>query len=116
MVVPEFRGLPQDPPPLPFQISDPGILHKRMVDAGLRDIQMIREIEQFEYKSGTGLWDSVINSNPIALQVTKGLTGNQKIQVQQALEDMVREQAGRNEVAVLKAELNVAVGKKAYGI
>lgn len=112
IVVPDFQGLPQDPPPLPFQVSDPKILHKRMEDAGLQDIQIIREIEQFEYKSGIELWNSVMSSNPIASQVTAGLTGKQKIQVQQTLEDMVRDQAEGNDVAILKAELNVAVGKK----
>lgn len=112
IVVPDFQGLPQDPPPLPFQVSDPKIFHKRMEDAGLQDIQIISEVEKFEYKSGIELWNSVMNSNPIALQVTAGLTEKQKNQVQQTLEDMVREQAGGNGVAILKAELNVAVGRK----
>ena len=111
IVVPGFRGLPQDPPPLPFQVADPNVFHRRMEEAGLQGVQIIREVEQMKYNSGAALWNSVISSNPIALQVTADLTEKQKIQVQQALEDMVREQAGGNDVAVLKAELNVAVGK-----
>lgn len=112
IVVPDFQGLPQDPPPLPFQVSDPKIFHKRMEEAGLLDIQIIRETEPIEYESGIQLWNSVMSSNPIALQVTAGLTEKQKIQVQQTLEDMVRAQSAGNDVAVLKAELNVAVGRK----
>lgn len=111
IVVPGFRGLPQDPPPLPFQVADPNVFRRRMEEAGLQDVQIIREVEQLKYRSGAALWNSVMNSNPIALQVTAGLTEKQKIQVQQTLEDMVREKAGGNDVAVLKAELNVAVGK-----
>ena len=112
MVVPDFQGLPKDPPTLPFQLSDPGIFYKRMEDAGLQNIQIIREIEQSEFRSGIELWNSVMSSNPIAVQATSGLTEKQRIQVQQTMEDMVREQAGGNDVAILKAELNVGVGTK----
>lgn len=111
IAVPGFRGLPQNPPPLPFQVSDPTVFHQRMEEAGLQDIQITREVEQLEFRSGAALWNSVLSSNPIALKITADLTEKQKIQVQQVLEDMVREQAGGNDVAVLKTELNVAVGK-----
>lgn len=112
IVLPGFQGLPQNPPPLPFQVSDPKILYKRMEDAGLREIRIVQEIEQFKYKSGAELWKSVISSNPIAVHVTADLTEKQKIQVQQTLEDMVREQAAGDDVAILETELNVAVGRK----
>ncbi len=112
IVVPDFKGLPTDPPPLPFQVADPEIFHKRMEKAGLQNVQIIRETEEMKFNSGIDLWNSVINSNPIAVQVIADLTEKQKIQVQQTMEDMINEQAkGKNE-AILKAELNVAVGKK----
>jgi len=112
IVMPGFHGLPQDPPPLPFQVSDPAVFRKKMEEAGLRDVRIISEIEQVEFQSGTELWNSVINSNPIAVHVTAGLTEKQKIEVRQAMDDMVREQARGDDVAILKAELNVAVGRK----
>ena len=34
-VVPDFEGLPDDPPPLEFQVADPDVLRQRLVDAGL---------------------------------------------------------------------------------
>lgn len=112
IVVPGFEGLPQDPPPLPFQVSNPKVFHQRMEEAGLQDIKIIQEIEQFQFRSGVELWNTVLSSNPIALQLTKGITEKQKIQVQQTLEDMIRTQARGKDVAVLEAELNVAVGRK----
>lgn len=111
-VVPDFRGLPQDPPPLPFQVSDPEIFHRRMEEAGFQDIKVIQEVEHLQFDSGTVLWNSVMSSNPIASQVTSHLTEKQKIEVRQTLEDMVRARAGKNNVAILNAELNVAVGRK----
>ncbi len=112
IVVPDFTGLPLDPPLLPFQVSDPKILQMKMEDAGLKDVQIFNEIESTRCSSGTELWESVLSSNPIALQLTSTLSEKQKIQVQQALEDMVRAQAGENAEAILNAQLNVAVGKK----
>lgn len=112
IVMPDFQGMPKDPLPLPFQVSDPEVLHTRMQDAGLEDIQIIRETERSEFKSGIELWNTVMSSNPIAVQVTENLTQKQKEQVQQVLEEMVRKKAGANDTAVLKAGLNVATGKK----
>ena len=37
-VVPRFEGLPNDPPPLEFQVADPDVLRQRMTDAGLRNV------------------------------------------------------------------------------
>ena len=108
MVVPNFAG----PPALPFQIADPGNFRQRMEEAGLEDIRILQETESVKINSGGELWNMVMNSNPVARQVTANLTKEQEIQVQQSLEDMVKEQAGGNDVAVLTAELNVGVGRK----
>ena len=37
-VNPGFEGLPEDPPPLEFQVADPGVLRERLVAAGLREV------------------------------------------------------------------------------
>lgn len=112
IVVPDFQGLPQNPPPLPFQLANPEIFRKRMENAGLQEIQIIREVEEIKFKTGAELWNSVTSSNPIAAQVIAGLAEGQKVQVQQTLDAMVREQAEGNDVAILNSELNVAVGRK----
>lgn len=112
IVVPDFQGLPQNPPPLPFQLANPEIFRKRMANAGLQEIQIIREVEEIKFKTGAELWNSVTSSNPIAAQVIAGLAEGQKVQVQQTLDAMVREQAEGNDVAILNSELNVAVGRK----
>ena len=38
-VVPDFAGVPDDPPPLEFQVADPEVLRQRLIDAGLKDVQ-----------------------------------------------------------------------------
>ncbi|MDN3669389.1 class I SAM-dependent methyltransferase [Echinicola jeungdonensis] len=108
--IPDFGGLPKDA--LPFQVADPQILQQRLEEAGLKEVQIFKEVLPFRFKSGSELWNSVLNSNPIAVKLTSELTEKQKSQVQQTLEDMVRAQAGGKEEAILKAALNVGVGKK----
>lgn len=113
IVVPGFTGLPMNPPPLPFQVADPEVLRKKMEEAGLKEIEIKKDVEELNFRSGKDMWNWVTNSNPVAVSLIKDLSEKQKIQVQQSLEDMVREQAGGNDVAILEAELNVAVGRKA---
>lgn len=112
IVVPGFTGLPMEPPPLPFQVADPEVLRKKMDEAGLKEIEIKQDVEKLNFSSGKEMWNWVTNSNPIAVSLIADLSEKQKLQVQQTLEDMVREQAGGNDVAILKAELNVAVGRK----
>ena len=83
-----------------------------MEEAGLKKIEIQPDVEKLNFRSGKEMWKWVTNSNPIAVSLISELSEKQKIQVQQTLEDMVRERAGGNEVAILKAELHVAVGRK----
>jgi SAM-dependent methyltransferase len=39
-VRPDFTGPPMDPPPLPFQLQDPGTLGKQLAAAGLRNVKV----------------------------------------------------------------------------
>jgi hypothetical protein len=41
-VASEFPGLPDDPPSLDFQVSDPGVLRQRLTDAGMKDVRVER--------------------------------------------------------------------------
>ena len=111
IVLPDFQGLPKDPLPQPFQVSDPDILYKRMEEAGLNDIEIIHEIEEFKCPSGIELWKAVMSSNPLASQVTSGISDEQKSEVQLTLEHMIRDKAAGKEFAILRSELNVGVGK-----
>jgi ubiquinone/menaquinone biosynthesis C-methylase UbiE len=53
-VVPDFPGMPNDPPPLEFQVSDPKVLRSRLADAGLRDVDVHGTAERpaFPLRSG----------------------------------------------------------------
>jgi ubiquinone/menaquinone biosynthesis C-methylase UbiE len=51
-VAPEFPGLPDDPPPLEFQVSDPDVLRRRLTDAGLKDVRVERTAERPALTSG----------------------------------------------------------------
>ena len=112
IVVPGFTGLPSDPPPLPFQVADPRVLKQRMTEAGLRDITIEQDVEELSFSTGTDMWNWVTNSNPIAVGLIKDLSPAQKIEVQQTLEDMLRERAAGNGTAVISSVVNIAIGKK----
>ena len=64
-VAPEFPGLPDDPPPLEFQVADPEVLRRRLTDAGLKDVRVERTAERPTFRSGQEMWDWVLYGNPI---------------------------------------------------
>jgi ubiquinone/menaquinone biosynthesis C-methylase UbiE len=106
-VVPGFTGLPTDPPPLPFQVSDPKVLHQRMAEAGLKDISIEPGTEKLEFRSGKDMWEWVVNSNPIGAMMVVGLMEDQKADVQQVLDGMLRECSVGGPTAVLNCEVNI---------
>ena len=59
-VAPEFPGLPDDPPPLEFQVSDPDVLRRRLTDAGLKEVRVERTVERPAFASGQEMWDWVL--------------------------------------------------------
>lgn len=112
-VVPDFAGLPNDPPPLEFQVSDPEILRRRLSDAGLRDIVIdTDQKETLEFESGRDLWNWCLGSNPIPGMLVSGLDENQKGKVRDKLDEMVTERAGNRKTATLTADINIGIGKK----
>ena len=116
-VAPDFGGLP-DPPPLEFQVSDPAVLRERLADAGLRDVQVdIAHQERLELSTGREVWDWMLYSNPItgAILDDVGVSEADRARIRSALEQMVREHAGEDGVAVLTAPLNIGWGTKAGG-
>jgi ubiquinone/menaquinone biosynthesis C-methylase UbiE len=112
-VVPGFEGLPDDPPPLEFQVSDPEVMRRRLTEAGLNDVIVdTTHEERIEVRSGQELWDWNLGGNPIPGVLTADLTEDQKATVRQVLDGMVRERSGGNGPAVLTAPLNIGVGTR----
>lgn len=112
-VVPDFEGLPDDPPPLEFQVADPEVLRQRLTDAGLKDVTVdTSHQERVEFRSGQDLWNWVLGSNPISGIVVGDLTDEQRATLRQVLDGMLRERSGGNGSAVLTAPLNIGVGTK----
>jgi ubiquinone/menaquinone biosynthesis C-methylase UbiE len=112
-VKPDFEGLPENPPPLEFQVADPAVLRQRLTDAGLRDVVVdTTHEERLEIRSGQQLWDWMLGSNPISGMIVGDLTPEQQAQVRQILDKMLRSRAHGTDPAVLTAPLNIGVGTK----
>jgi ubiquinone/menaquinone biosynthesis C-methylase UbiE len=111
-VAPEFPGLPDDPPPLEFQVSDPEVLRRRLTDAGLKDVRVERTAERSTFGSGQEMWDWVLNSNPIGGMMVADLSEDQRAQLRQVLDGMLRERAGPDGRAVLTNPVNIGIGTK----
>jgi ubiquinone/menaquinone biosynthesis C-methylase UbiE len=111
-VAPEFPGLPEDPPPLEFQVSDPDVLGRRLTEAGLKDVRVEHAAERPTFASGQEMWDWVLYGNPIPGMLVAGLTDGQQAHLRQVLDGMLRERAGGNPRAVLTNAVNIGIGTK----
>jgi ubiquinone/menaquinone biosynthesis C-methylase UbiE len=111
-VSPEFRGVPDDPPPLEFQLSDPEVMRRRLTEAGLGDVHVHRSAERPSFASGDEMWDWVLNGNPIAGCLVADLSADERLQLAQVLDGMLRERAQTNGRAVLTNAVNIGVGTK----
>lgn len=111
-VVPDFVGLPADPPPLPFQVADPDRLTAALADAGLSDITLDTTTETLEFASGADMWEWLGNSNPIGAQMIGSLTTEQQVEVRKVLDGMLRERAGARATATLINPVHIAYGTK----
>lgn len=109
-VVPDFEGLTMDPPPLPFQVSDPETLATKLTDAGLVDVRVETANHRLEFESGRHLWDWVTSSNPIGAGMVADLTAEQRSMALAALDDALRERAGDGGPAVLNNAVNIGIG------
>jgi ubiquinone/menaquinone biosynthesis C-methylase UbiE len=113
VVVPDFEGLPDDPPPLEFQVADPEVLRQRLTDAGLNNVTVdTTHQERVEFRSGQEMWNWVLGGNPLAGMIVGDLTDDQQTILRQVLDGMLRERSGGNGPAVLTAPLNIGVGTK----
>jgi ubiquinone/menaquinone biosynthesis C-methylase UbiE len=111
-VAPEFPGLPDDPPPLEFQVADPDVFRRRLTDAGLKDVRVERTAERPAFTSGQEMWDWVLHGNPIPGMLVAGLTESSRAQLRQVLDGMLRERAGADGRAVLTNAVSIGIGTK----
>lgn len=112
-VVPDFEGLPDDPPPLEFQVSDPQVMRRRLVEAGLQSVMIETELkEELEIRSGQDLWDWCLGSNPIPGKLVADLSEEHKYEVRRKLHEMVAERGAADGAAKLTAAINIGIGTK----
>jgi ubiquinone/menaquinone biosynthesis C-methylase UbiE len=111
-VVPDFRGLPLDPPPLPFQLADPEKFRREMENAGLHEISVESLREEMAFQSAVHLWDWVTHSHPIGAGLVAGLTEAQALDVQNVLGGMLRDRAAGGARALLTNAAHIGIGIK----
>jgi SAM-dependent methyltransferase len=116
-VRPDFNGPPLDPPPLPFQLQDPGRLRDELEAAGLAGVQVEVITESTTFRSGRELWEWVVWSNPIVESILGELQlrGDERARIESAIGELVRERAGGGEAAVLTNPINIGVGTVGVG-
>lgn len=110
--VPGFEGPPMDPPPLPFQLSDPEVLTRRLADAGLKDIRVEPADHALEFRSAEHLWDWVTKNNPIGAGLAAELTDDQREAALAALEYELLNRSNGNGTAVLDNLVYTGIGTK----
>lgn len=110
--VPEFTGPPMDPPPPPFQVADPEIFARALAGAGLRDIGIDTMVWDVPVGSATDLWNEVTSSNPIGGQLVADLNNQQRTEVLNVLDGVLRERFGGRPDGTLHAAINIGTGTK----
>lgn len=112
-VVPTFEGPAEDEPLLEFQVADRDVLHRRLTDAGLKNVTVdTTHQERIHVRTGQQLWNWCLGSNPIPGTLVADLTNKQRDDVIHVLDGMIRERSTTNAPAVLSAPLNIGVGTK----
>lgn len=113
-VRPEFSGPPADPPPLPFQLQDPGRLRSELLGAGLKNVHVETITESTQFAGGVALWDWLISSNPIVAEILEelSLSASERETLVHALEELARERADGDGITTLSNPVNVGVGVK----
>lgn len=100
---------PQDSPL--FSLHDPEKLRQELAAAGLKEVRVETVDHGLEIQSATDLWSMLTSAAPPIAALVATLTEEQRVAVQQALEDMFRQRFGK-ETAVLNMQINVGIGTK----
>jgi ubiquinone/menaquinone biosynthesis C-methylase UbiE len=101
-------------PPLPFQLQDPKRLRDELAAAGLKDVKVDTIIETLPPATGERLWNWLVWSNPVVEGVLSelGITSDERKEVQQALDRLVRERARGGDTVSLTNPVNIGVATK----
>jgi ubiquinone/menaquinone biosynthesis C-methylase UbiE len=111
-VVPDFAGVPDDPPPLEFQVADPEVLRQRLVDAGLQGVRIKPSAERAVFRSGQEFWDWVLYGNPLPGMLVGGLSEGQRATLKGVLDGMLRERADATGRTIVANRVNIGIGTK----
>jgi ubiquinone/menaquinone biosynthesis C-methylase UbiE len=110
--VPGFTGPPTDPPPPQFQVADPEVFRQRLAEGGLKEITVETVTFGLEFRSPENLWGFLMSSNPMGRMLVGNLTEDQRAEVHNVLNGMLRERSNGNGVAVLSIDVNIGIGTK----
>lgn len=108
-VAPAAVPAPTEPLP-PFRLADPAGFTRALEGAGLRQVTVGTRTWRMAFDSVDHFLDVVLHSNPIARQVTAGLTADQTDELRHVLDGMLRERADGGTGAVLAAEMRIGRG------
>lgn len=108
--VPGFEPLAS--PPLPFQVADPALLRRKMVDAELGDVSIDGFTWEMPFASAADFLEAFTSANPAFGQMVAALSDEHRTRVRQVLDGMLRERSGGGPRAVLSTEVNIATGTK----
>ncbi len=110
-VLPDFEGLPSDPPPLEFQAADPRTMRERLTAAGLVGVAVdtLHE-EAVSFAGGQQYWDWMWHGNPVVGMIVGELSEPQRAQLRDVIDTMLRERADGAGRVVLTARLTIGLG------
>jgi len=112
-VLPDFPGLPDDPPPLEFQVADPAVLRQRMTDAGLDDVSVdTSRQERIMIDSGKALWNWCLGGNPIPGMLVADLDDGQRSALIEKADELIAKRSNGHGAAELTAAVNIGIGRK----
>lgn len=101
---------PADQPLPPFRLAEPETFRRTLEDVGLEQVSV--EVMAWETRFGSveHFLEVIMPSNPIAGQLTAGLTADQWDQLRQVLDGMLRERSVGRSGAVLRSQVNIGRG------
>lgn len=108
-VSPEAVPPPTEPMP-PFRLADTTTFQRTLEHAGLRNVSVESTSWEMTFDSVDHLLDVLMASNPIAGQITAGLTHHQTAELRHILEGMLRERSGGTTGAVLRSSIRIGLG------
>lgn len=108
-VAPDRLPPPGEPLP-PFRLADPDTFRRALEGVGLSDVTVDTVSWETSFESVADFVEVIMPSNPIAGQLTAGLTADQWDQLEEVLDEMLRERAGGRGRAVLRSQVNIGRG------